>query len=356
MKANRLVGILFVSLLLYELPGGWPVHADKKKAPPVKSIRGHVVDGRKKSIVGAKVYVRNVNKNTTTVLITDEGGLYAVYGLDPKVDYEVHAEFGRFVSEKKSVSSFLNRFDNVFNFELGPKGGPVSLAAPAFSGEGVTLQTIDQVKLVGDWYRPAGDKSTKVPAVLLLHGFGQDRQLWQDFIRTHLLPGGFGALSLDLRGHGGSTTKGTASISADPSWRADPKQFPADIEPALRWLKSRADIDENRIAVIGCDLGADLAFIASGKYEEVRAAVAISGDAENSGRLASAVQNFQPHSILYLTSQGDSPAAESARQLEKLTGSPVRVQVFENSKARGAAILKDIPEAAPLVMDWLKKM
>ncbi len=356
MKATRLVANVFVSLLLLDGSGGFRVYADKKKPPPVKSIRGHVADGRKKSIVGAKVYVRNVNKKTTTVLITDEGGLYAVYGLDPKVDYEVHAEFGRFISEKKSVSSFLNRFDNVFNFELGPKGSAASLAVPALSGESVTLQTVDQVKLVGDWYRPAGDKTTKVPAVLLLHGFGQDRELWHDFIRSHLLPAGFGALSLDLRGHGGSTTQGTASISADPSWRADPKQFPADIEPALQWLKSRADVDENRIAVIGCDLGGDLAFIASGKYEEVRAAVVISGDAENSKRLASAVRDFQPHSILYITAQGDSPAAESARQLEKLTGSPVRVQVFENSQARGAVILKDIPEAAPLVMDWLKKM
>ena len=68
---------------------------------------------------GAKVFIRNVNKKTTTVLVTDENGLYAIYGLDPKLDYEVHAEHGKFVSEKKSISSFLERFDNVFNFELG---------------------------------------------------------------------------------------------------------------------------------------------------------------------------------------------------------------------------------------------
>ena len=74
-----------------------PTEAWKKKEPPTKSIHGHVVDARKRSIVGAKVFIRNVNKKTTTTLITDENGLYAIYGLDPKVDYEVHAEHGKFV-------------------------------------------------------------------------------------------------------------------------------------------------------------------------------------------------------------------------------------------------------------------
>jgi pimeloyl-ACP methyl ester carboxylesterase len=330
--------------------------AKKKKEPPTKSVHGHVVDARKKSITGAKVFIRNVNKKTTTVLVTDENGLYAIYGLDPKLDYEVHAEHGKFVSEKKSISSFLERFDNVFNFELGSSN---SLTAPAsdtaVSGQAVVLNTADQVKLAGDWYSPGGGDA-KLPTVLLIHGFGQDRRQWDAFVRERLLPSGFAALTLDLRGHGASKEKAGTALNADASWRSDPKQFPLDIEAAIQWLKSRNDVDVNRIAMVGCDLGADLAFLASGKFEEVRSAIAISGDAGNAVILARAIPDFQPHSILYLATQGDSLAANSAREFEKRTGFPVRVQIYENSEARGVKILQDIPEAVALMIDWLKKM
>jgi pimeloyl-ACP methyl ester carboxylesterase len=327
----------------------------KKKEPPTKSVHGHVVDARKKSIVGAKVFIRNVNKKTTTTLVTDDDGLYAIYGLDPKMDYEVHAEYGKFVSETKTISAFLNRFDNVFNFELGPSTSGTATSIAASSGKVVQLTTSDQVKLIGDWNAPANGEA-KFPAVILVHGFGQDRRQWDGFVKDSLVPAGFAALTFDLRGHGGSNDKAGAPLSPQPNWRSDPQQFPLDIQAAIQWIKSRNDVDLNRIALIGSDLGAELAFLASGKYEEVRSAIAISGDVGNAAALTKSIPDFQPHSILYIATQGDSQGASSAREFEKRTGFPVRVQIFENSDARGAKILQDVPEAAGLIVDWLKKM
>jgi len=358
MRLNRaLKFVLLAWVVCFVISGAdKAIAAKKKKEPPTKSIHGHVVDARKKSITGAKVFIRNVSKKTTTTLITDENGLYAIYGLDPKVDYEVQAEHGKFLSETKSVSSFLDRFDNVFNFELGSSTVSNATASrTALSSQVVQLTTSDQVRLAGDWYSP-GSGDAKGPAVLLVHGFGQDRRQWGGFVKDRLLPAGFAALSLDLRGHGGSTQKPGATLNADASWRADPKQFPLDIEAAIQWLKSRNDVDVNRIAMIGCELGAELAFLASGKYEEVRSAIAISGDAGNAALLVKAIPDFQPHSILYIATQGDLQAANSAREFEKRTGFPVRVQIYENSEARGVKILQDIPEAPGLMIDWLKKL
>ena len=355
MKLNRLPRFLLLACWVVAFVLSSSTEA-KKKEPPTKSIHGHVVDARKKSIVGAKLFIRNVNKKTTTTLITDEDGLYAIYGLDPKVDYEVHAEYGKLVSETKSVSSFLDRFDNVFNFELGSSGSSNAAASGvAVSGQGVFLNTTDQVKVTGDWYAPIGAEA-KLPAVILVHGFGQDRRQWDAFVRERLLPAGFAALSIDLRGHGGSKEKAGAPLNAEASWRSDSKQFPLDLDSAIQWLKARSDVDGNRIAVIGCELGADLAFLASGKYEEVRSAIAISGDSANAGVLAKSVTDFQPHSILFIAAQGDSQAANSARELEKRTGSPVRVQIYENTDVHGIKILQDIPEASGLMIDWLKRM
>src|SRR5215467_13315652 len=80
---NTLVMLLCaLSLLVFALA--------KEKVPLTKSIRGHVVDGNKKSLVGVKVFVKNLKQNTTTILVTDQNGLYSVAGLDPKVDFEVH--------------------------------------------------------------------------------------------------------------------------------------------------------------------------------------------------------------------------------------------------------------------------
>ena len=58
----------------------------------------------------------------------------------PKVDYEVHAEHGKFVSETKSVSSFLDRFDNVFNFELGSSNTSNARPGTTLAGQAVLLE------------------------------------------------------------------------------------------------------------------------------------------------------------------------------------------------------------------------
>jgi pimeloyl-ACP methyl ester carboxylesterase len=355
MKVNhfsRLERILAIVCLLLMFSG---IGTGKEKVPPTKSIRGHVMDARNKSIAGAKVYIRNVKKKTTTVLITDEGGLYSIYGLDPKVDYEVQAEHGGLVSEKKSVSSFLNRFDNVFNFQLKPGRSGRAKAGSEPEELEVDLQTSDGVKLAANWTSPSGGEEGAFPSVLLIHDLGEDSRVWEGLVQKHLLPAGFAVLSLDLRGHGRSAEAPEAKTGADPTRAFASNVFPPDIAAAVRWLKSREDVDVNRISVVGCGLGADLAYLASGKHEEIRSAVAISANAENAKRLSAGIQNFLPHAILFMACDGDQNGVASARELEKLTGFPVRVQIYENSAARGKQLLQEISEASLLLLDWLKK-
>ena len=259
----------------------------KEKVPPTKSIRGHVTDRKKNSIIGAKVFIKNLNKKTTTILVTDQNGLYSVFGLDPKADYEVHAEHGRFVSETRTVSSFLDRFDNVFNFELSEESGfPIKRISGGSVKKAIELHTPDQVKILGDWHRPSSKTDQKLAAVLLLHGFGEERSVWEGFISEHLLKNDFAVLNIDLRGHGASALKGEEKLVANRNWLTDSKQFPLDLEAAVNWLKSQNEVDQNRIAVVGGSLGANLAYVASGKYEAIRSAVALSGSPQDAKMLA----------------------------------------------------------------------
>src|SRR5436309_15958600 len=86
--------------------------------PKPKNVHGLVQDLRGKPLQGARVFIRDMKTNVVRTIDTDQDGIYKVFSLSPTVDYEVHAEFKGMSSDKKIVSSFLDREDNVVNFQL----------------------------------------------------------------------------------------------------------------------------------------------------------------------------------------------------------------------------------------------
>ncbi len=341
---------LTLALTLSLFPGEATLHAKKKRPPATKSIRGHVAGPDGKSLPGAKVFVRNLEKDTTTILVTDEQGVFSVYGLDPKLDYEVHAEFQQLRSKALTVSSMLSRADNVLNFKLRDRR---ERSEKDVLKEAIEIPGKDGVRFVGDWYPPPQSEGARFPAVLLLHGSGETRNVWDAFIEEKLLGRRLGVLNLDLAGHGVGSSEGESRPSTGDSHQID--ALPELIEAALRWLEAREFIDPYRIAVVGADLGADLAFLASGKYENVRSAVVISGNWSRARRMVDKIQNFQPHSILYIATQGDESSAASIAGFEQRTGFPRQSRVFEDSSSRGSEVLAEIPETSDLVVEWLGK-
>jgi dienelactone hydrolase len=354
MKLRNFATVMIVISVFLELCGTDAL-ASKKKVPPTKTIRGLVVDKTNQSVAGAKVFIRNASKNSTTVLVSDESGVFSIYGLDPKIDYIVHAETRGLASEKKTISRYLERADNFLTLELVEVAHTTSGNVPSSSDRvEVELERDASFRLVADWYQPQGAKE-KFPAVLLIHDIGEDRHTWDPFIQTYLVGRGFGVLNLDLRSHGGSTMKGTEKIPALPSRASELNQFPADLEAAVKWLRSKEGVDINRIACVGGGVGADLAFFASGKFEEIRTAIAVSPTAETAQTWAKGIQNFQPHSILYVAAQGDPAAIDSSRQLEKLTGFPVQVRIISDSGLKGSKLAAESPEVSKIILDWIQK-
>lgn len=352
---HRIFAKLMIGILLFLTFYDSEVLALKKKDPPTKTIRGEVVDKTNQPVAGAKVFIRNASKDKTTILISDESGLFSIYGLDPKIDYIVYAETKTLTSEKKTISRYLDRADNFLTLglveEIHTKSGNLS-----YSPDRVEIEPGGSVsfKLVADWYKPIGAKE-KFPTVLLIHGLGEERHSWDSFIQNYLLPKGFGVLNLDLRGHGESTLNGNDKVQALPVGVTDPIQFPADIEAAMKWLKSKEGVDFNRIACMGGGIGADLAYFASGKFEEIRTAIALSPTAEIAQTWAKGIQNFQPHSILFVAAQGDPAAIDSCQQLEKRTGFPVQIRIIHDSSLKGSRLVAGSPEVSQMVLDWIQK-
>jgi pimeloyl-ACP methyl ester carboxylesterase len=339
--------IIFLLLLLIAIPveaqfGTPPRRRDE--GPKPKNVHGIVQDLRGRPLAGARVFIRDKKTNVSRTIETDAEGLYRVFALSPTVDYEIYAEFKGKASDKKIISSFLNREDNLINFQLDVaaiEGGGLTPDAggPAF-------QTFDLTELHASFDMPIGVPAP-IPAVLLLHGYGEDRTVWRNFTQQ-LLGRGWAVMALDLRGHGQSKTKNQRPIQAMPEWRTSSHEFPVDLDPALDWLKARPRIDTQKIVVIGYDVGANLALIASGRFPEVRTVVAIRPNLTESFAMAGSAQDFQPRSALIVVSD----EAEGNR-IRALVKPPSRVMV--TSVTGGAAQATADKPLTDAIFQWLRE-
>ena len=264
--------------------------------PKTKNIHGIILDQAGKPIAGARIMIFNLKDSTTRTLTTDDTGNYEIQGLPPDVTYEVRADHKGVVSERRTISALLDREDNLVSFQLNLT---VAGAATAPSDPGPEIQTFDLVKLKASYEMPQGVPAP-IPAVLLLHGYGENRKVWEG-LRKEFLDQGWAVLSLDLRGHGDSQSKNQGPLQANVGWRTSPHEFPLDIDPALDWLKRQPRLNSRKIVIVGYDVGANLALVSSGKFPEVRTIIAVNPNVSEALQLAGSAQDFRPKSALIIT-------------------------------------------------------
>src|SRR6266545_6092883 len=126
----------------------------------------------------------------------------------------------------------------IISFTLVHYRQPVCCVTPADRGmatyENVTITTADGMRLSG-WYVPSRNGA----AIIALHGSGGNRTATLEH-GAMLARHGYGVLLLDLRGHGNSG--GHVALG----WDAN-----LDIDAALAYLRSRPDVDRERIGALG---------------------------------------------------------------------------------------------------------
>jgi len=84
---------------------------DKKKEAQLRTVHGTVMDARQTAVADSIVYLKNTRTEDIKTHIADSAGLYRFSGLDPNVDYEIHAEHNDMTSATHSISSFDSRKD-----------------------------------------------------------------------------------------------------------------------------------------------------------------------------------------------------------------------------------------------------
>ena len=85
--------------------------AQKKAEAQLKTLHGSVIDKNENPVPSSVVYLKNVKSQSVKTYIADESGNYRFSGLDPNVDYEIHAEHDGLTSSTRTVSSFDSRRD-----------------------------------------------------------------------------------------------------------------------------------------------------------------------------------------------------------------------------------------------------
>ncbi len=125
------------------------------------------------------------------------------------------------------------------------------------SYESVTF-TSDGIKFAG-WYIPSRNRA----AVILLHGYGNNRAMMLGQAQL-LAQQGYGVLLYDLRGHGES----------GGTMRAYGWQDANDVNGALDYLQTRADVDQTRIGILGFSIGGQIAIRAAAQNQRLKAVIA----------------------------------------------------------------------------------
>jgi predicted alpha/beta hydrolase len=203
-------------------------------------------------------------------------------------------------------------------FVLGPIGlGIVSAhkwrdpigAPPSAAYANVQFKATDGLDLHG-WYRPSENGA----AVVVVHGGGGDRA--GSIPHAQLLARhGYGVLVYDARGRGES----------DGSPNDYGGDWPKDIAGAIAFLKTRADIDPDRIGTLGLSTGPDALIDVAGERSDIAAVVAdgtAAGSFDDWARLRGVELGTVPGWMMFSTIRvltGDPPTRPLADQVRKIT-------------------------------------
>jgi len=95
--------------------------AQKKAEAQLKVVHGSVIDKTENPVPASVIYLKNVKSQAVKTYIADESGNYRFSGLDPNVDYEIHAEHDDMTSSIRTVSSFDSRRDIEVTLKLSKK-------------------------------------------------------------------------------------------------------------------------------------------------------------------------------------------------------------------------------------------
>jgi hypothetical protein len=95
----------------------------QKTPGQLRTVHGTVVDKDDNTVSSAIVYLENKKTKVIRTLLSDNRGLFSFSGLDPNVDFDLHAELNGLTSINRTISTFDTRDEIVMTLKLDKKKG-----------------------------------------------------------------------------------------------------------------------------------------------------------------------------------------------------------------------------------------
>lgn len=222
----------------------------------------------------------------------------------------------------------------------------------------VEVQTKDEVILQGTLMLPKGASvKNKVPVVLLLHSLGSSKEAYKE-LSEQIVANNMAALSIDLRGHGQSTTRVSGKRTY---WRnytnSTMAKYPNDIIAVLDYAKtSYFQLNMNKIAIVAADISANAAIIAAGKKKyPIKTLVLLSPSTSFYGLSPSInLVQYGVKPVLLIVSEKDAYHVGQAKELAKYTQGKTIIYILKYGGV-GDMMLKTNAETKPYIIKWLKE-
>ncbi len=188
------------------------------------------------------------------------------------------------------------------------------------------------------------------PALILLHRYAHHRGSWSPYT-PYLKQTGYTTLSLDFRGHGDAKFKGETK-SYKTFQAEDWKKALYDLRAARDFLISQGT-PPDKIALIGEDIGANLALHYTLKDPQIAALIMISPGLDYHGiQTQTQITQLKEQPLLLMTGEQDSYAAASALTLHEKAPNFAELRTYASS-AHGTDLLAAKPDALQQIILWL---
>jgi hypothetical protein len=119
-RTAQMISMLLLGFLI-ALPAISQSKEDKKAEAQLRTVHGSVLDKAENPVGSGIVYLVNVRTQAVRTLYAGDDGAYRFSGLDPNVDYEIHAEREDMTSPVRTISSYDSRRDIEMTLKLSKK-------------------------------------------------------------------------------------------------------------------------------------------------------------------------------------------------------------------------------------------
>lgn len=112
------LALLLLSGMIVSVPSA---ASSQDKQPDLRTVHGSVLDKDENPVPSSIVYLVNKKTQAIRTTIVNDEAKYRFSGLDPNVDYEIHAEHEDLISSTHEISSFDSRRDMEITLKLTHK-------------------------------------------------------------------------------------------------------------------------------------------------------------------------------------------------------------------------------------------